>query len=293
MAEANKDQVSQPNNKAMQNNNADSVNPELNLGLSLGEIYTENPNESPLARSSTMAGFLKPKTTPEEERVAAPLLLSVQLPRSSSVPERTGQRMMRHKDILAWRRMERKKRLAEKLRKEELAASLREKTSPPAAQASQPPEANATRPFNTVLKFELKAEGYITVSDAPNGAGCFETFPSVSDIKPVVTSSKVATLEHVNPAQNAMENPSKAARFFNAVVQKEELTSKMPSVRTFGSDGRKTDGVLYKYRQGQVGILCACHGSFLSPAEFVKHAGGNEVANPLRHIIICSTPSDD
>ncbi|KAL6281435.1 hypothetical protein ACE6H2_018316 [Prunus campanulata] len=265
MAEANKDQVTQPNNNAMQNNNADSVNPELNLGLSLGEIYTENPNDNPLARSSTMAGFLKPKTTPEEERVAAPLLLSVQLPRSSSVPERTGQRMIRHKDILALRRMERKKRLAEKLRKEELAASLREKTSPPAAQASQPPEANATRPFSTVL----------------------------NDIKPVVTSSKVASLEHVNPAQNAMENPSKAARFSNAVVQKEELTSKMPSVKTFGADGRKTDGVLYKYRQGQVGILCACHGSFLSPAEFVKHAGGNEVANPLRHIIICSTPSDD
>lgn len=125
------------------------------------------------------------------------------------------------------------------------------------------------------------------------GAGCFETFPSGSDIKPVVTSSKVATLEHVNPAQNVMENPSKAARFSNAVVQKEELTSKMPSVRTIGADGRKTEGVLYKYRQGEVGILCACHGSFLSPAEFVKHAGGNEVANPLRHIIICSTPSDD
>ncbi|KAH0975813.1 hypothetical protein GBA52_017712 [Prunus armeniaca] len=291
MAEASKDQVSQPNNNAMQNNNADSVNPELNLGLSLGEIYTENPNENPLARSSTMAGFLKPKTTPEEETLAAPLL-SVQLPRSSSVPERTGQRMIRHKDILALRRMERKKRLADKLRKEELAASLRERTSPPAAQASQPPEANATEPLSTVFKFELKAEGYISVSAAPNGAGCFETFPSGSDIKPVVTSSKVATLEHVNPAQNVMENPSKAARFSNAVVQ-EVLTSKMPSVRTIGADGRKTEGVLYKYRQGQVGILCACHGSFLSPAEFVKHAGGNEVANPLRHIIICSTPSDD
>ncbi|CAB4281127.1 unnamed protein product [Prunus armeniaca] len=291
MAEANKDQVSQPNNNAMQNNNADSVNPELNLGLSLGEIYTENPNENPLARSSTMAGFLKPKTTPEEETLAAPLL-SVQLPRSSSVPERTGQRMIRHKDILALRRMERKKRLADKLRKEELAASLRERTSPPAAQASQPPEANASEPLSTVFKFELKAEGYISVSAAPNGAGCFEIFPSGSDNKPVVTSSKVATLEHVNPAQNVMENPSKAARFSNAVVQ-EELTSKMPSVRTIGADGRKTEGVLYKYRQGQVGILCACHGSFLSPAEFVKHAGGNEVANPLRHIIICSTPSDD
>ncbi|ONI08878.1 hypothetical protein PRUPE_5G205900 [Prunus persica] len=290
MAEANKDQVSQPNNNAMQNNNADSVDPELNLGLSLGEIYTENPNENALARSSTMAGFLKPKTTPEEEMVAAPLP-SVQLPRSSSVPEWTGQRMIRHKDILALRRMERKKRLAEKLRKEELAASLREKTSPPAAQASQPPEANATGPLSTVFKFELKAEGYITVSAASNG--CFETFPSGSDIKPVVTSSKVATLEHVNPAHNAMENPSKAARFSNAVVPKEELTSKMPSVRTFGADGRKTEGVLYKYRQGQVGILCACHGSFLSPAEFVKHAGGNEVANPLRHIIICSTPCYD
>jgi len=51
--------------------------------------------------------------------------------------------------------------------------------------------------------------------------------------------------------------------------------------------GRKIDGFLYKYRKGEeVRIVCVCHGSFLTPAEFVKHAGGGEVTNPLRHIVV-------
>ncbi|KAG2268196.1 hypothetical protein Bca4012_070485 [Brassica carinata] len=69
----------------------------------------------------------------------------------------------------------------------------------------------------------------------------------------------------------------------------------MPCVFTKGDgpNGRRVDGILYKY--GKVGeearIMCICHGSFLTPAEFVKHGGGGDVDRPLRHIVVNTSPS--
>ncbi|KAK2967783.1 LOW QUALITY PROTEIN: hypothetical protein RJ640_008001 [Escallonia rubra] len=63
----------------------------------------------------------------------------------------------------------------------------------------------------------------------------------------------------------------------------------MPCVFTKGDgpNGRRIEGILYKYGRGEeVRIMCVCHGSFHSPAEFVKHAGGSDVAHPLKHIVV-------
>ncbi|XP_062162612.1 ninja-family protein AFP3 [Alnus glutinosa] len=63
----------------------------------------------------------------------------------------------------------------------------------------------------------------------------------------------------------------------------------MPCVFTKGDgpSGRRIEGILYRYGKGeQVRIMCVCHGSFHSPAEFVKHAGGGDVAHPLKHIVV-------
>ncbi|KAK8962297.1 Ninja-family protein 1 [Platanthera guangdongensis] len=76
----------------------------------------------------------------------------------------------------------------------------------------------------------------------------------------------------------------------------EVLTSSMedmPSVSTRGAgpNGRRIEGFLYRYGRGEdVSIVCVCHGSFLTPAEFVKHAGGGDVAHPLRHIVVNPSP---
>lgn len=44
-----------------------------------------------------------------------------------------------------------------------------------------------------------------------------------------------------------------------------EVTEEMPCVSTRG------EGFLYKYGKGEeVKIVCVCHGSYLSPAEFVR-----------------------
>ncbi|GMY12898.1 ninja-family protein AFP3-like isoform X1 [Fagus crenata] len=67
----------------------------------------------------------------------------------------------------------------------------------------------------------------------------------------------------------------------------------MPCVSTKGDgpNGKRIEGFLYRYRKGEeVRIVCVCHGSFLTPAEFVKHAGGDDVAHPLKHIVVNPTP---
>ncbi|KAE9605586.1 putative Ninja family, Jas TPL-binding domain-containing protein [Lupinus albus] len=89
-----------------------------------------------------------------------------------------------------------------------------------------------------------------------------------------------------------MENPSKRPPPLAQNIGREIGTNSMedmPCVFTKGNgpNGRRIEGILYKYGKGEeVRIMCVCHGKFLSPAEFVKHAGGGDVANPLRHIVI-------
>lgn len=59
------------------------------------------------------------------------------------------------------------------------------------------------------------------------------------------------------------------------------------SAKGDGPNGKKVEGFLYRYRKGEeVRIMCVCHGSFFTPAEFVKHAGGGDVAHPLKHIVV-------
>ncbi|KAK1364129.1 hypothetical protein POM88_039690 [Heracleum sosnowskyi] len=59
----------------------------------------------------------------------------------------------------------------------------------------------------------------------------------------------------------------------------------MPHVFTTIS-GRKIKGFLSQYDKEGISIICACHCYSMTPAEFIKHAGGGNVANPERQIII-------
>ncbi|XP_027339437.1 ninja-family protein AFP3-like [Abrus precatorius] len=95
------------------------------------------------------------------------------------------------------------------------------------------------------------------------------------------------------PADTMLENPAKKHKLGNYCSLKGdvmEILRQMPSVTTTGDgpSGKRIEGFLYKYRSGQVCIVCVCHGNFLTPAEFVMHAGGKEVANPMKHITVYS-----
>uniref|UniRef100_A0A1D1Y4E5 Ninja-family protein n=1 Tax=Anthurium amnicola TaxID=1678845 RepID=A0A1D1Y4E5_9ARAE len=62
----------------------------------------------------------------------------------------------------------------------------------------------------------------------------------------------------------------------------------MPRVSATGDgpNGKTITGFLYRYTSTEVSIVCVCHGSSFSPAEFVEHAGGTDKVNPLRHISV-------
>ncbi|CAN6470188.1 unnamed protein product [Victoria cruziana] len=86
----------------------------------------------------------------------------------------------------------------------------------------------------------------------------------------------------------------------DSIVRSESVPAKMKSMmgdlpyvctRDVGQNGKKIEGFLYKYDKGEeIRIVCACHGNFLSPAEFVKHGGGGDVEHPLRHIVVNPFP---
>ena len=94
-------------------------------------------------------------------------------------------------------------------------------------------------------------------------------------------------------AADAMRNqPNKVISRENSgtrEILKKQLLEDLPCVSTKGDgpSGKRIEGLLYRYRKGEeVRIVCVCHGSFLTPAEFVKHAGGGDVAHPLKHIVV-------
>ncbi|XP_062077895.1 ninja-family protein AFP2-like [Humulus lupulus] len=62
----------------------------------------------------------------------------------------------------------------------------------------------------------------------------------------------------------------------------------MPYVSTTGDgpNGKTVTGFLYRYTKSEVNIVCVCHGRTFSPAEFVEHAGGTDISNPLKHITV-------
>ncbi|KAF7806268.1 Ninja-family protein AFP3 [Senna tora] len=87
------------------------------------------------------------------------------------------------------------------------------------------------------------------------------------------------------------ENPSKKPRYSGPGPLKGddmEILKKMPSVSTTGNGGRRIKGFLYSYTKSEICIVCVCHGSFFTPEEFVMHAGGKGVENPMKHIIVSS-----
>ncbi|XP_062021943.1 uncharacterized protein LOC133738422 [Rosa rugosa] len=71
-------------------------------------------------------------------------------------------------------------------------------------------------------------------------------------------------------------------------TQKSPSMPQMPYVSTTGNgpNGKTVHGFLCRYSQSEISIVCVCHGSTFSPAEFVQHAGGTDVSRPLRHITV-------
>ncbi|KAI8016179.1 Ninja-family protein AFP3 [Camellia lanceoleosa] len=98
---------------------------------------------------------------------------------------------------------------------------------------------------------------------------------------------------NINKSQNPNPGPSKVANRDLSKPPKPKTQSipsfsQMPCVSTTGNgpNGKTITGFLYRYTKTEVSIVCVCHGSSFSPAEFVEHAGGKDITHPLRHITV-------
>ncbi|CAK8560184.1 unnamed protein product [Lathyrus sativus] len=109
-----------------------------------------------------------------------------------------------------------------------------------------------------------------------------ETQTHSNTMKPNEDSAATTTASATQTISNPNPNP----------VKKPLSLSQMPYVSTKGNgpNGKTVNGFLYRYSKcDEVSIVCVCHGSTFSPAEFVQHAGGTDISHPLRHITVNSS----
>ncbi|CAL5444999.1 unnamed protein product [Camellia sinensis] len=328
--EANRDWVSKARNffqksTLQTSKSSDSVQVDLNLGLSLGGCYTQEiPKENPLIRSASLNHDLNALFENEGRGFLS-------LSRSASMPTEAEQEVRKLKEFQAMKRMAAKKRLVEKHRHSRGGGSEEEK-APAEAQFSnwavesasnntalcraiEKLKSNANTspsPKLTIQGLENSAADKVpTLSHPPvasrtteNGKSAYRSTPAVifenminkkqvnttkSHQDSMVSFRTISNGKPVEHAKTEHERPSKKAKVSsNGIpdITMAEMMRLMPSVTTTGDgpNGKKIEGFLYRYTKAEVSIVCVCHGNFLSPAEFVKHAGGTEVVNPMKHI---------
>ncbi|KVH92651.1 ninja-family protein AFP3-like [Cynara cardunculus var. scolymus] len=242
---------------------------ELSLGLSLNGrfgmesqklVVNDDKNDNKLFRASSVTDFVNIPVDVE-------LSLYSPLTRTCSLPPETEAEWRKRKELQSFRRSEAKRKRVEKLKNvrvvnrrnlvngiESMGRGLKQSPPSPAPILSQ-------------------------VSIGSQGSGGSS---GVSDLdsQPFQVTNKDASETH----EQSKPKTQLKAHYIDHHM--------MPCVSTKGDgpDGKKIQGFLYRYGKGEnVRIVCVCHGSFLTPAEFVKHGGGGEVEHPLRHIIVDSS----
>ncbi|XP_057459829.1 ninja-family protein AFP3-like [Actinidia eriantha] len=277
----------------------DSEPLDLNLGLSLGGFYSQIPKENPLIRTSSLNIDL---SLAENNEVGGGGFLS--LARSASLPTKAEQEMRKIKEIQALKRMEAKRRLLEKQRhsrggaydqEEKLSNLPFEKLTSNACSSTNPGfqgrENSAAAKVPTLSQPAIvDSTNYRSAEKPENGKQIIS--PPISHPNSTIPFLIRANGKPVEIAETVHERLSKKVKVLgNHTTTPMEMWKQMPSVTTIGDgpNGKRIEGLLYRYRKGQVSIVCICHGNFLSPAEFVKHAGGTDVANPMKHINVLAT----
>ncbi|KAI3726165.1 hypothetical protein L1987_65962 [Smallanthus sonchifolius] len=244
-------------------------NVELSLGLSLNGRFGMEPQRSvakgddkKLVRASSVTDFVN---FPEDVELS----LYSPLTRTCSLPPETEMEWRKRKELQSLRRSEAKRRRVEKLKNgnEMFRVGLKQSPSPSLSSPPAPP-----------LRFP--SQGSIGSQESGGSSG-------VSDLD---SQPFPGTNKETNETTERFEVKCKPTITFKPDKHR-AFDETMPCVSTKGDgpDGRRIQGFLYRYGKGEeVRIVCVCHGSFLTPAEFVKHGGGGDVDHPLKHIIVTS-----
>ncbi|KAJ1376131.1 putative nuclear localization signal [Sesbania bispinosa] len=184
------------------------------------------------------------------------IMACTQLMRTCSLPTETEEEWRKRKELQMLRRMEARRKRYEK--QKNLKAMRERNRGTKSWDARSPVDANS------LLDSEQK-------------------LPATSGTSTTESSIKIAAVTMSNKSNNVISTANRT----NDIGK--NMLEDMPCVSTKGEgpNGKRIEGFLYRYRKGEeVRILCVCHGSFLTPAEFVKHAGGGDVAHPLKHIVV-------
>ncbi|KAI3714323.1 hypothetical protein L1987_72920 [Smallanthus sonchifolius] len=267
---------------------------ELNLGLSLGGRFGVDKSNSKLMRSSSIAAILPvvrdddvlgsghENPNPNQGRAYSGLI------RTSSLPVETEEEWRKRKELQSLRRLAAKRRRSEKQRsltrgeREEYVAAMSRVGSsaspgPPFRSDKWPPSGGMTA-----------VGGTGTSKSGGGGGGSMSEFEG--------RKHRQGSSGRGGETSTLLQESSSPRVGLEGKNTWKEMGSMedMPCVFTQGDgpNGRVVEGILYKYGKGeQVKIMCVCHGSFLSPAEFVKHAGGTDFLHPLKHIVVKPTSS--
>ncbi|KAK8953695.1 Ninja-family protein 1 [Platanthera guangdongensis] len=237
------------------------IESELSLELSLGRYFAVETSETQLVGTSNAAMSTFPNGS-EIPSASAPL------GRTSSLPPERGEWSRKRREHQGLERVGVKRKQAEK--------NSCSRSGVPEVESSRSAELRRT---SSDLGRSMEGLSNSTSAASLPGNG-HQSVVAVDPLPPRLRSLK--------SLQRALK---RAAGNLNR--QKEmgrNLIDEMPCVSVRGC--RRIEGFLYKYRRGEeAGIVCVCHGNFFTPAEFVKHAGGGDVDNPLKHIVVNPSPS--
>ncbi|THU72613.1 hypothetical protein C4D60_Mb04t14050 [Musa balbisiana] len=286
----------------------DSDEIELSLGLSLGGCFGADPKGKKLVRSSSIASFTSLPWEPE-----FPVVPAAALTRTSSLPTETEEERRKRKEIQSFKRLEAKRKRLERRNSirsgaakagekpdEEVTGSMAAADHVAGARNGVTPRGlpawtvggskrAAAQPVDVPGNFPPISHGSLGSQGSSTAGAC-----ALGNRAPQgfgMTETKNSSMIH--SVGNETSTKQVAGRANGIKEMERKMMEKMPFVSTRGDgpNGRRIEGFLYKYRKGEeVRIVCVCHGSFLTPAEFVKHAGGHDVTNPLRHIVVNSSP---
>ncbi|KAK4852648.1 hypothetical protein QYF36_025820 [Acer negundo] len=282
---------------------------ELSLGLSLNGRFGVDPTrDKKLSRSSSIPDFMNPTTVKEDNNndsssFVLPMACA-NLIRTCSLPTETGEDWRMRKELQTFRRMQAKRKRSEKQQRNSKIARQRSRAfgeeidkKEGAVNGSK----GASGDDGAVVEGGLPSAA-IVASQGSNGSSQASGFSTISEFESqpsqglnkcseaICTSSIQSSGQKLPPHPEAETTEKTEKRVREAVMN---VLDDMPCVSTKGDgpNGKRIQGFLYRYSKGEeVRIVCVCHGSFLSPAEFVKHAGGGDVAHPLKHIVVNPSP---
>ncbi|PKA65883.1 Ninja-family protein 3 [Apostasia shenzhenica] len=285
---------------------------DLSLGLSLGgcisDVVESKLNERRLVRSSSVLSIC-PKLEQHLAESSTPYPA-----RTCSLPV-AAEKDRKRKEMQTLKRLEVKRKRSEKImrnssrpaaeldkgygdrREDRLDVGVRGAGGSRTVAALMPPavlKSSSSDFSGNMIRVEVPSG---LINNTALVKSPFTVFPSTAKsnqklLATVLTTSPALrspkSLGENDEATKKMGSSSNSIVINESKIAEKKMLDDMPCVSTKGNgpNGKKIDGLLYKYKKGEeVKIVCVCHGKFLTPAEFIKHAGGVDVDHPLKHIL--------